>query len=89
MKAVTEPELVELVAGWVRRNSARPDAATVEIGAGTDLIDTGLLDSLGIVDLIVYVENETGGRVDLSEADPATLGVVGSLCRLALDGVRG
>ena len=84
MKTFSEPVLVEVVAAWVRQNSARRDAASVDINAATDLIDTGLLDSLGIVDLIVYIENETGGRVNLSEADPAELGIVGGLCRLAL-----
>ena len=36
----------------------------------TDLLDTGLLDSLGLVELIVLLESDFGVRVAMDDLDP-------------------
>jgi acyl carrier protein len=84
MSAVSEHELVDLVVGWVRKNSRLTEAIPVDIKPGTDLISSGLLDSLGFVNLIMYIESQSGCKVDLIEADLGDCTVVEDLCRVAL-----
>jgi acyl carrier protein len=79
-----EPELRELVRTWVRGNSRAPDARAATIADHTDLLATGLLDSLGFVELLAYVEQTTGLQIDLSDADPSEFTTVEGFCRYAL-----
>jgi len=37
----------------------------------TSLIRSGLLDSLGLFNLALWIEKETGSRLDLSSLDPS------------------
>jgi acyl carrier protein len=80
---MSEAELIRQVIAWVRsrREAEGPDA---DITAETDLIEHGLLDSLGLADLILFVESLEGTELDLIDADPAEFCVVGGLCRLAV-----
>jgi len=84
VSAMSEIELVELVVGWVRQNRLNNDQADLEIGADTDLMSSGLLDSLSFVELIVHIESKGGCKIDLTDAEPAEFSVVKGLCRLAL-----
>ncbi|HEX7122465.1 MAG TPA: acyl carrier protein [Gemmatimonadaceae bacterium] len=83
MSAITEQQLRTLVTAWVRSNSRAPDAKSQRIGDDTDLLATGLLDSLGFVELLAYVEQTTGSAVDLSDADPSEFTTVQGFCRFA------
>lgn len=38
-----------------------------EIGLDTDLLLTGLVDSLGVVEIVAWIEDTTGGTVDPSD----------------------
>jgi acyl carrier protein len=54
-----------------------PTAITDEF----DLLTSGLIDSLGIVELISAIEQQLGIAIDLSELDPEYLTSVGPLSR--------
>ena len=41
--------------------------ASQEIGLDTDLLLTGLVDSLGVVEIVAWIEDATGGTVDPSD----------------------
>lgn len=84
MTVIPEQQLRTLVAQWVRTHSRAPDAKTQTIGDATDLLATGLLDSLGFVELLAYVEQTTGRPVDLSDADPSEFTTVQGFCRFAV-----
>ena len=84
MSTLSEKELVELVVGWVRQNGLKSDLAEPEISADTDLMSSGLLDSFGFVELIMYIETNGGCKVDLTDAEPDEFSVVKGLCRIAL-----
>ena len=73
-----------LVKQWVRSNSRAAEAKNAAIGDETDLLATGLLDSLGFVELLAYVEETTGRAVDLSDADPSEFTTVQGFCSFAL-----
>lgn len=83
MSALSENQLVDLVVEWVKKNRATR-LPPFEITAETDLISSGMLDSFAFVDLIVYIESQSGCKVELTDADPADFCMVKGLCRIAL-----
>lgn len=87
MNTLSEHDLVELIVAWVKENGSRAKTRTLEINGDTDLVASGVLDSFGFVDLIVYLE-AFGCRMDLTDADPAEFSVVKGLCRIALRNAR-
>jgi D-alanine--poly(phosphoribitol) ligase subunit 2 len=81
---MSESHLIELVIEWVKENNRRTEA--IEINEDTDLFKSGAIDSFGLVDLIVYIESETGCVVKLADTDPGEFSLVRGLCRIALNG---
>jgi acyl carrier protein len=82
--AISEAELTERVVEWIRQNGQTTDSSGREIAPDTDLLASGLLDSLGFIDLIAFIEEQDGCRVDLTDVDPDDFSRVKGLCRLAL-----
>jgi acyl carrier protein len=90
MSHVSEIALVEVVIHWLRENAETNGSIKAEITPDTDLIASGVLTSRGIIELLLFIEDGTGCRIDLTDVEPTEFSVVGSLCRLALrsrDGV--
>lgn len=83
MKPESEKELIDLILNWVRANG-RTNGSVKEITPDTNLLQSGLLDSLGFVELIVFIETESGWQIDLTDVDPAEFCVVKGLCAVAL-----
>lgn len=79
---MTQQQLQELLIDWIKANKRTSNHNS--ISADTELLGSGLLDSFGFLDLIVYIESQTGLQVDLAEADPSEFSVVKGLCNLAL-----
>ncbi len=68
---------MELLASWFRANKQTSD--DLKITADTELLGSGLLDSFDFLDVIVYIENKTGKKIDLSVADPNEFSLVSGL----------
>jgi acyl carrier protein len=85
---ISEAELTARAIEWVRKNGQATDPAGSEIAPDTDLLASGLLDSLGLIELIAFIESQDGCRVDLTDVDPADFSMVRGLCRLALRNPR-
>jgi acyl carrier protein len=77
-------ELTDLIIQWVRNNRQPGDFSNPEITESTDLMAAGLLDSFGFVDLLLFLEAQTGTRVDLTDVDPSEFTVVKSLCNIVV-----
>ena len=67
---------------------ARLEQSIVEMGLEPaaltddfDLLTSGVIDSLGIVELISAIEQQLGIAIDLSELDPESLTTLGPLAR--------
>lgn len=84
MMPVTETQLVDRVIEWVHQNRASDPSEDIPITSDTDLLAAGLIDSLGFVDLISFIESHEGCRIDLTDADPSEFAVIKGLCRMAL-----
>ena len=46
-----------------------------------DLLTEGVIDSMGIVELIIALEQQFDIRLDFEELDPESLTIIGPLCR--------
>lgn len=62
---------------WLR--SANPNHATIDIDADTDIIDSRILESLQMVEFILFLEKETGRAILVEELNPAKLRTLNSI----------
>jgi acyl carrier protein len=84
---MNQDQFVELLAEWFRAN--KQTSTDLKITADTELLGSGLLDSFDFLDVIVYIENKTGKKIDLSVADPNQFSLVSGLFQLATGGDEG
>lgn len=56
-----------------------------QVDDGFDLRASGVIDSLGFVELVVELEQTLGVELDLDAADPARMTVIGELVALATE----
>jgi acyl carrier protein len=77
-------KLDDLITKRVRKNAQTNGNGQVELTRHTNLIESGLLDSIGFVELIVFMEGQTGCNIDLTDVDPSEFSTVGGLSRVAL-----
>ena len=82
---MTESELTDAVIRWVREHAQLTDGQDVTITPNTDLFASGLLDSYGFIDLILYIESLDGFKIDLAAVDPRDVAIVRGLCRIAME----
>ena len=82
--AFSEEELVGLALKWVEENNRNPEEASGGVEGSTDLLATGVLDSIGFIELLTFLENEASCTIDLAELDPEDFVTVEGLCRQAL-----
>jgi acyl carrier protein len=83
---MNQDQFVELLASWFRANKQTDG---LKITADTELLGSGLLDSFDFLDVIVFIENKTGRKIDLSVADPNDFSLVRGLWQLATGGDEG
>jgi len=70
--------LIEFIKGpLIARHGARP----MELDASTPLFETGIIDSLGIIDLLAFVETATDRTVPMRKVDIRFFGTVDRICR--------
>ena len=82
-ESLGKEELIRRAAAWILENSPNARPAKVEIAATTPLLQEGLLDSLGLVDLLAFLEKTTGNEIDLFEFDEDEAMTLEGLCRTA------
>ena len=56
-----------------------------KVAADANILEEGILDSLGSVDLLTYLERITGMESDLMVADKDDLSSLRGLCNIALN----
>ena len=80
--------LMETARGWVENKSREIDNVMVEITPETNLLVTGLLDSLAFIELVEFIKDQSGRRVDLLDIDPEEFTTIRGLCDAALAGTQ-
>ncbi len=84
MNRTQEDALIASVLNWIREHKLPGNHHGAEITEDIDLITDGLLDSMGLVDLLLFVEEQTGRPIDLKIVEPKDICVVKNRCRIAL-----
>jgi acyl carrier protein len=80
----TENGLVGLAINWVKANRLPNGAGNIQITEDTNLFETGLLDSFGFVELLLFLESQCGRTIDLTDVDVADFSQLKGLCRIVL-----
>ena len=86
MKETAEFELADRLIKQIRGSNTGRTSLNTEIEPDTDLLTTGILDSMGFVELLIFMETEYGYKIDLLDADPAQFSTIKGLCELASKG---
>jgi acyl carrier protein len=73
---VSEAVLSDMVRHWVLQHGQ-----TVPVHEDMDLIASGALDSMGFIELLVYIESITGRKIDLGDLDPSVFTSIQGLVR--------
>jgi acyl carrier protein len=79
---VSEDELISIVLRWVREHSQSEEINRTPITPETDLIASGILNSFGFLDLLLFLEGCLSCRIDLDEVEPSDIAIVKGLCRV-------
>lgn len=80
----SEEELVRSVIAWIRDKQRSGSVRSGDVAPETDLVAAGLLDSLGLIELVAFLEERAGCKIDLADVDPSEFSVVKGLCRITL-----
>ena len=70
-------DIAEQVRAFIQQNFYT--AATARLDDGTSLLDAGIVDSTGVLEVVGYLENEFGIKVDDSELLPENLDSIASI----------
>ena len=89
MKQQLEIELDDLIIKWVRKNAQTNGNGHVELTRQTNLMESGLLDSIAFVELIVFIETQIGRNIELTDVDPEEFSTVNGLSRIAVNNSLG
>jgi acyl carrier protein len=84
MELRQEDELAQQIKQWVMRFPRWPQTQALPFTDETDLIASGVLDSMGFVELMLYLETIIGEQVDLNEADPRDFTTIKGLCHTVM-----
>jgi acyl carrier protein len=85
MSMLYEEELSSLIREWIIRNQQSPNSTRIDAKEDMDLIANGVLDSMGFIELLVYIESVTGNKIDLSDLDPIEFTSIRGLSRSVLN----
>ena len=90
MDTIAYQNLIEVVTRWVLQNSPDSLGGAGSVTPETDVLASGLLDSLGLLNLVAYIESVARCRIDL-DVDLTEFSTIRGLCGLAVqsrDGMR-
>ena len=81
--------MTDLIIQWVLENGKFDHLPDPKITEDTDLLATGLLDSFGFIDLLLFIESQCDIKVDLTDVDPSQFTIIKGLCDIALANFNG
>lgn len=72
--------LVAAALRWIGQHRLDGTAPVIELTATTDLLTTGVLDSLAFVELVAHLEELSGAPADLVDLEPEVFATPVGLC---------
>lgn len=77
----TAPAVRAFLIAYLQELSERLGVIDQQFGDETRLLDTGVVDSVGFIELVLATEDEFGVSLDLDRHDPAEFTTLGGLVR--------
>ena len=84
-ESLDEDALLALAIEWILANSVNARNEPEKVTADVNFLEEGILDSLGFVDLLTFLESKTGKEIDLMEVDEDDLSSLRGMCNVALN----
>ncbi|MHB8616309.1 MAG: phosphopantetheine-binding protein [Candidatus Acidiferrales bacterium] len=82
MSAVTPDDVRMFLTGFIqKRLAAQGQDLPNELPDECDLLLSGVIDSLGLLELVAAVNQHYGREIDFEALDPEQMTVIGPLCR--------
>jgi len=81
MKRITADQVRAVMLASLETQLAAQGLQPQDIRDDFDLLTEGVIDSLGLIELIANIEKHLGIEVDFEDLDPENLTVVGPFCR--------
>jgi acyl carrier protein len=81
MKSVSAQEVRAILLACLESHLNGRGLTAENIPDDFDLLMEGVIDSLGIIELIAKIEEHLGIKVDFEELEPENLTIVGPFCR--------
>ncbi len=89
MSTAISPDTVKaFVIDFVAEELAAVNVAPDDVTDDYDLLATGTIDSLGLLELVGAIEDFVGVRISFEELDPEDLGVIGPFSQYIATRVR-
>ena len=81
MNRISAEEVRAFILDRLQSSLSAKGLSTESVPDDFDLLTEGVIDSMGIVELIAALEGQFNIRLDFEELDPENLTIVGPLCR--------
>lgn len=75
-----DPDVRQAIRAFILENYMH-GASPSELEDAASFVDTGIIDSTGVMELILFLENELGVKVEDTEILPENLDSVEKICR--------
>jgi acyl carrier protein len=86
MSAVTPDDVRLFLTGFIqKRLVAQAQDLPNELSDDCDLLLSGVIDSLGLLELVTAVNQHYGREIDFETLDPEQMTVVGPLCKFVAE----
>jgi acyl carrier protein len=72
----------------VRRLGTTAPGGCEDLPEGCDLLLSGMIDSIGLLDLVAAIQEFAGREIDFEILDPEEMTVVGPLCKFVSEQVN-
>jgi acyl carrier protein len=89
MSETSEAEIRDFLVEHLMERLQVAGVAPEDVDDGTDLLADGIVDSLGVLELVTVVSDRFGVEDDWQDFDPESFLVVGPFCRYAAMRARG
>ncbi len=76
-----DTEIATLIRQFIRREIA-PDCGDADIGDDASLLNSGILDSFGIMTLLSFIEDSFDVKIPVDQIEPANFETVASISSL-------
>jgi acyl carrier protein len=81
MNTVNEQQIRAFVRDYISKKFQGNGEAQIELDDSCDLLMSGVVDSMGLLELTAAISTYCGQDIDFESLDPEEMTIVGPLCR--------